>query len=868
MRKKSHVIDGDKVSVRGWRILILLAVATVMMVVFSLFTGYRILTRSKSRTSYLKKLDLLDSQREKKGGQNSEITSDFDPVQQKPFKYHSGLSVEEKRALAMEYGKLHVDLPEDNNLPALNIVDTDENSEWTNTETQSNLPDLDVAEKIDLPQEPIKQHACSNHDVWEPGVDVKGGDLQPRKKGERYHVKDTGDCCNICQREPKCKAWVYSRPDEVCYLKSAVPKKTKVLKEGQDLVFGTIDEALRKIEVAEDTHKRGAIDRVRATPQDKKTAQAASEPVHPCGILYKNVDFLGGDMPRGELYHIKSHGDCCNACRNTEQCTAWVYSQHNKVCYMKNGLFLEIKNKKAGVTLYSGRIQNRKSKIDEAVTAPPIIKNADTPQEIFNVFPTPAQAAKGKFPDVTDKKILAKSNEICRKRANAIKEAMKFHFGNYHKFAWGFDEMKPRTGRGQNNWGSMAVTLLDSLDTLWVMGLHDEFDAATDWISKNLKFSHVRKMMSVFEIIIRNLGGLLSAYSLSKRKVYLEKAEELANRLLPAFKTPTGLPAAQISLGTGRSAVSWTGSNAVLAEFGTLQLEFRYLTKLTGREEFRRIADTIYDKIPRSSTGLYATHYNRATGRQASRHYTMGALADSFYEYLLKMWLQTGRTEDRWRKMYDFSVIGMRNHLFKRSKPSGLLFIGEKKGVQFKRQMDHLACFTAGMLALGAKTDPRGMDSPRAQQDLEDAKALTYTCYRMYAHTKTGLSPEWVAFNGGFYWDRNDMKAGTTKYYILRPEVVESLFILHRITGHPVYREWGWDIWKAIEKNCRTRFGYGNYANVNRPGMKPDDRAESFFLAETLKYLYLLFLPREESGIDLDKIVFNTEAHPLPIFQW
>jgi mannosyl-oligosaccharide alpha-1,2-mannosidase len=168
-----------------------------------------------------------------------------------------------------------------------------------------------------------------------------------------------------------------------------------------------------------------------------------------------------------------------------------------------------------------------------------------------------------------------------------------------------------------------------------------------------------------------------------------------------------------------------------------------------------------------------------------------------------------------------------------------------------------------GLWALGAYTNPDGLESFRAQRDLAHGKALTYTCYQMYARFPTGLSPEFVRF------DRNpkdvDFSIGQAPSYLLRPEVVESLFILNYLTRDPVYREWGWEIFQAIERFCRTEDAFGQFKDVRKLNEPPLDKMESFFLAETLKYLYLLFDP--DTPIDiLNTHVFNTEAHPLSRF--
>jgi mannosyl-oligosaccharide alpha-1,2-mannosidase len=177
-------------------------------------------------------------------------------------------------------------------------------------------------------------------------------------------------------------------------------------------------------------------------------------------------------------------------------------------------------------------------------------------------------------------------------------------------------------------------------------------------------------------------------------------------------------------------------------------------------------------------------------------------------------------------------------------------------------KMDHLACFMGGLWALGAYTNPDGLHSPKAQRDLAHAKAITYTCYQMYARFPTGLAPEIARFDGN---PKDQDFSPQVSTYLLRPETVESLFILNYLTGDPVYREWGWEIFQAIERFCRTDEGYCQISNVEDIHSLRMDKMESFFLAETLKYLYLLFDPDTKVDI-LNTHIFNTEAHPLRRF--
>ena len=170
--------------------------------------------------------------------------------------------------------------------------------------------------------------------------------------------------------------------------------------------------------------------------------------------------------------------------------------------------------------------------------------------------------------------------------------------------------------------------------------------------------------------------------------------------------------------------------------------------------------------------------------------------------------------------------------------------------------MGHLACFSGGLFALTAMNSPSSLSI----EEIEDYKNLaidiTHTCHESYIKTPTRLGPESFGFNGG------DEPTIMDRYYILRPEVMESYFYLWRMTKDKKYRDWAWDMVQALEKYCRSDSGYSGLSNVSN-GSSKDDVQQSFFLAETLKYLFLIF--SDDDVIPLDKFVFNTEAHPFLI---
>lgn len=369
------------------------------------------------------------------------------------------------------------------------------------------------------------------------------------------------------------------------------------------------------------------------------------------------------------------------------------------------------------------------------------------------------------------------------------------------------------------------------------MGMKDEFWEARDWVRDHLSHDKVGDV-SGFETTIRSLGGLLSAYDLSGDKVFLDKADDLGAKLFKAYNTPSGLPKGSVNLENGIAHNSAWNSNAyVLAEVGTQQIEYRYLSKATGKRDYAQKSEKVFDildKITPEDGLLFEKLKDAGKGKASfvSQKTSFGAMGDSTYEYMIKLWIQGGRKEEKYRKMWDKAMGGLHAQLLRKSSPNGLTYIADRIRGELEHKMDHLVCFMGGSLALGAYTDPSGIDSSRAKRDLKTAKALTYTCYQMYARTKTGISPEFVKFSVG-----DDFEVPySAPYYILRPEAVEAFYYLSVLTGDPIYREWGWEVFQSIEKYCKTEYGYGSLSDVNNPSTEPEDKMESFFLAETLKY--------------------------------
>ncbi|XP_062509580.1 endoplasmic reticulum mannosyl-oligosaccharide 1,2-alpha-mannosidase-like isoform X2 [Corticium candelabrum] len=446
-------------------------------------------------------------------------------------------------------------------------------------------------------------------------------------------------------------------------------------------------------------------------------------------------------------------------------------------------------------------------------------------------------------------------------RQQAVVNAFCHAWKGYKSYSWGADELAP-VSQTQIHWFGLGITIIDSLDTMWIMKLTDEFHSAREWVANNLNFNQAA-WVNLFETTIRVLGGLLSAYHLSQDDLFKAKAIDLGDRLLPAFRSPSGIPYSDVNLQHGTGATPSWATISTTSEATTVQLEFRDLSRITGKKIYQTTVDQVLNVLHQQpvADSLLPIFVSPITGKfDKTAAITLGARGDSYYEYLLKQWLQCGKKESRFRDWYVESMDGAQRKLIQRTKPHSLLFVGELQNGIFSPKMDHLVCFLAGTLALGAHNN-----LTRSHMDI--AKELMYTCVQMYERMETGLSPEIVYFNQDSSKQEDIRVQPADTHNLLRPETVESLFILYRLTRNKTYQEWGWKIFQAFEKYTRVQSGgYSSIADVRSPeDPQYKDKMESFFLGETLKYLYLLF-EEDFSVISLDEFVFNTEAHPLPIW--
>ncbi|KAF2743466.1 glycoside hydrolase family 47 protein [Sporormia fimetaria CBS 119925] len=493
-------------------------------------------------------------------------------------------------------------------------------------------------------------------------------------------------------------------------------------------------------------------------------------------------------------------------------------------------------------------------------------------------------------------------------KAEAVRNAMRYSFHKYREQAWGSDDVRPVTGEtlnSRNGWGAFIV---DSATTLVLMGLWEELALSVQHIV-GIDFTTTPSLVDPFETTIRYIGGLVSLIDLSEagivpgdivtpeiRAQLLRQAVTLAQALGPAYDTPTGMPWAlvdfELKKGVPLHPESQPPEKATaqgLARSGSAILEYRVLTRMTGDEVYAKNATVAWAPLvwsPWSSAlpGIVDGPIDWVTGRPVGRERSWDAGFDSYYEYLLKITLLAPPSDQQlpdYAQRFFQAADSLRTVLTTRTTPTEQhpmqhIFIGAQNGNTYINQMSHLACFAPGTILLGA--------THHNHPDLHAyAIALLEGCRHVYTSTPSKIGP------GGWNWhpllqDRPHITPRTEEQtaqlsalgffasyprYELRPEYVESLFYAYRITGEQRFRDWAWEVFQGIEQFCKAPYGYAGLHDVFRPRHTDfvveqgawQNMQESFFAAETLKYLFLTFA--HPDVVTLDAWVFNTEGHPF-----
>lgn len=462
----------------------------------------------------------------------------------------------------------------------------------------------------------------------------------------------------------------------------------------------------------------------------------------------------------------------------------------------------------------------------------------------------------------------AAAKKIREARREDVKKQFLKCWRNYRTYAWMHDEIHPISGQVSNSYGGWATTLIDALDTLYIMGFEDEFSTAIKDIEM-IDFGYTdQEIINVFETNIRHLGGLLAAYELSGEKRLLNKAKEVGEMLYHAFDTPNHIPATRWQFrAAGEGKPQEPEEHMLLAEIGSMTLEFTRLSQLTGDPKWYDAVDRItrlleeqqdQTKLP----GMWPIILNGRTANfTEDYHFGLGSMADSTYEYLGKEYILLGGQEPIYHKMYEKSMnAAIENTLFRPSNPqnvdmlmSGIVMAdGTRK--ELDPVMEHLACYTGGMFALGGKVFEN-------EEHVDIGRKLAGACVWGYKASPSGIMPEVsrllpCANLTTCEWDENAWHEGVMsrrtgeekgqdtlrniaslrlpdgftsiddRRYLLRPEAIESVFIMHRLTGEQQWQAAAWDMWTAIMRATDTDIGNSALTDVSADSPPREDRME------------------------------------------
>uniref|UniRef100_A0A672ZN84 alpha-1,2-Mannosidase n=1 Tax=Sphaeramia orbicularis TaxID=375764 RepID=A0A672ZN84_9TELE len=442
------------------------------------------------------------------------------------------------------------------------------------------------------------------------------------------------------------------------------------------------------------------------------------------------------------------------------------------------------------------------------------------------------------------------------KMKDMAKEMFYFGYDNYMKYAFPEDELNPIDceGRGpdvlnpsniniNDVLGNYSLTLIDTLDTLLVLGNVTEFQRAVKLVIDTVSFDK-DSTVQVFEANIRILGSLISAHILLTDPKHpfgevgfegydnelLHLAHDLAVRLLPAFEnTSTGIPYPRVNLKTGVPLDSI--NETCTAGAGSLLVEFGILSRLIGDSTFewvaRRAVRALWN-LRSNETGLLGNVVNIQTGQWVGKQSGLGAGMDSFYEYLLKSYILFGEKEDY--KMFQAAYESIQNHLRRgrescnegEGDPPLYVNVNMFSGEIMNTWIDSLQAFFPGLQVLNG--------------DVDNAICLHAFYYAIWK--RFGALPE------RYNWQ---LQAPDVLFYPLRPELVESTYLLYQVS-------------------IIMRYYVCGYATLHHVVDKSkEDRMESFFLSETCKYLYLLFDEDNPLHKSDNKYIFTTEGHVVPI---
>lgn len=422
--------------------------------------------------------------------------------------------------------------------------------------------------------------------------------------------------------------------------------------------------------------------------------------------------------------------------------------------------------------------------------------------------------------------------------AAQVRDEFIHAWNGYKQFAWGFDEVKPVSGTPSDFFipgHSFGLSIIEALDTLYVMELDDELHACVRWLQTHLDFD-VDGNVQMFEAVIRMVAGLLAGYYATGERFMLAGARDLADRLLVCFtKSPSAAPYRFANLRTG--AVSDPKSN--LAEIGSNILEFGDLSRLTGDPKYLRASMRAYEAViaKRSGVDLLGTNFDVEDGTFIDPiDVAPDEPADSFYEYLWGGWQMLGIAQCRaWYRTLTAALLK-----YKVVRVDGRLWFAQvdyRSGAPAgDSQITELSAFYAELVAKGGD------------------RAVGEAFYDSWTEVlnRYTLIPEVIDYK---------TLAVVDPAYAMRPEYANSAFDLWFLTKDEKYRRTAYQYFTALRANCRVTNGYTSLRDVRPWPMIQDDHFPAYAFSENFKYLYLMFA--DAPRFDASNYYLNTEGKVL-----
>jgi hypothetical protein len=401
--------------------------------------------------------------------------------------------------------------------------------------------------------------------------------------------------------------------------------------------------------------------------------------------------------------------------------------------------------------------------------------------------------------------------------ADDVRAELLHTWQSYKRFAWGHDHLLPVSGGHSEFFDDrhpVGLTIVEALDTLYLMGLDDELADGVRWIGDNLDFGAVNANVQVFETNIRMVGGLLSGYLATREPALLENARKIADILLPCFtESPTGMPYRFVNPRTGQIS----GATNVLAEVGTIVAEFGTLSRLVGDDRYFAAAKKAQGAVVerRSALDLVGTAINIETGEWTDTSSRVDPPVDSFFEYLFDGWDLFGDREIKgWYDLLTAAVLRREEERF-----GGHLWFHRAdmtSGASLGRSTSELTSFYAGLLGQSGH--------------LSEGEA--------YFDSWTSVLADFTLLPEGYDYGTN---TATGRGNQLRPEYVDSALNLWLVTGKEVYRERAHDYYLRQKQSSRVANGWTIVTDVTASPPTLGDLTSGYWWSEQMKYWWLMF---------------------------